>query len=162
MEILRTPDERFRDLPEWPFAPRYVTVDGLRIHHVDEGPADADPVLLLHGEVRRAYEAPFPTRRHKAGARALPLLVPTAPDDPATPANLHAWQVLRSWDRPLLTAFGDHDPIFRGADRVLQREVPGAHGQPHTTIRGGGHFIQEDRGVELARVVVEWIAATRG
>ena len=50
MEVLRTPDERFTNLPDYPFAPHYVEVDGLRIHYVDEGPAEAQPVLLLHGE----------------------------------------------------------------------------------------------------------------
>lgn len=292
--MLRTPDERFAALPEYPWAPRYTEVDGLRIHHVEEGPGDADPVLMLHGEptwsflyrrmipvlaaaghravapdlvgfgrsdkpadrgaysyaahvewmagwiaarglrritlvcqdwgsliglrlvgehpdlfarvvvangflpagdgilppvfrvwqafarwspwfpvgrivqvgcaqplapgVRAAYDAPFPDAAHKAAARALPSLVPTRPDDPAAPANRRAWEVLRAWEKPLLTAFGDRDPIFRRADRVLQRRVPGAAGQPHTTLRGAGHFIQEDRGPELARVVAEFIA----
>ena len=54
MEALRTPDERFASLPEFPFAPHYLDVpDGeggtLRVHYVDEGPPDAEPVLLLHG-----------------------------------------------------------------------------------------------------------------
>jgi haloalkane dehalogenase len=55
MEILRTPDERFAALPGWPFAPRYAEVDGLRIHYVDEGPPDAPPVLMLHGEPSWSY-----------------------------------------------------------------------------------------------------------
>jgi haloalkane dehalogenase len=50
VNVLRTPDERFANLPGWPFAPRYAQVDGLRIHYVDEGPRDAPPVLMLHGE----------------------------------------------------------------------------------------------------------------
>ena len=50
MNILRTPDDRFADLPDFAFEPRYAEVDGLRVHYLDEGPADAAPVLLMHGE----------------------------------------------------------------------------------------------------------------
>lgn len=104
-----------------------------------------------------AYDAPFPTRAHQAGARAFPRLVPTRPDDPAAPANRAAWEVLEAWTKPVLTAFGSRDPIFRGADRVLQKKIPGARDQPHTTIRGAGHFIQEDRGAELAGVIAQFV-----
>src|SRR3954468_3997361 len=55
MRVLRTPDSRFADLPGYPFAPRYVEIDGLRVHYLDEGPADAAPVLLLHGEPTWSY-----------------------------------------------------------------------------------------------------------
>jgi len=296
MELLRTPDERFAGLPGYPFAPHYVEVDGVRIHHVDEGPRDGEVVLMLHGEpswsylyrtmipvftaaghravapdlvgfgrsdkpaaredytyarhvawmrgvvealdlrgitlvcqdwggliglrlvaemedrfarvvaantflptgdqdpgdafrawqrysqtvedfhvggivkggcvsdppaeVVAAYDAPYPDDRHKAGARQFPTLVPTTPDDPASADNRAAWQVLQRWEKPFLTAFGDSDAITRGADRVLQKLIPGAAGQPHTTIAQAGHFIQEDRGEELARVVVDFMAAT--
>jgi haloalkane dehalogenase len=294
MEILRTPDDRFADLPGYPFDPHYVDIgEGLRMHYLDEGPTDGEPVLLLHGEpswsylyrkmipvltkaglravapdligfgrsdkpsprteytyqrhvdwtwqgvekigvtgmtlvcqdwgsliglrlvaehpdafarvvvangflptgdnppgdaflawqkfsqevpelpvgrivsggctsdlsdeVIAAYDAPFPDESYKEGARQFPLLVPTSPDDPAAPANRKAWEVLSAFERPVLTAFGDSDPITRGGDRVIQSLIPGAKGQPHTTIEGGGHFIQEDRGEELAAVVVEFI-----
>ncbi|HEX6750201.1 MAG TPA: haloalkane dehalogenase [Longimicrobium sp.] len=295
-QILRTPDERFRDLPGYPFEPRYVTVDGLRIHYVDEGPRDGSPVLMLHGEpswsylyrkmipviaaagfravapdlvgfgrsdkpadigaysyqrhvdwmrgfieaigleaitlvcqdwgsliglriaaedperfarivaanaalptgdgrtplifracqawarwtpwfpagrivqagshtklpreVRRAYDAPFPPERYKAGARAFPPLVPTRPDDPAAEANRRAWAVLERWGKPFLTAYGQHERITRSFERRFQQRIPGAAGQPHATIRGAGHFLQEDRGEELARVVGEFIRCT--
>ncbi|HEU4457464.1 MAG TPA: haloalkane dehalogenase [Longimicrobium sp.] len=293
MEILRTPDERFAGLPGWPFAPRYAEVDGLRIHYVDEGPPDAPPVLMLHGEpswaylyrkmiprfveagfravapdlvgfgrsdkpaeveaysyarhvgwmagwmeavdlrgvtlvcqdwgsliglrvaaehphrfarivvangalptgegriplafrawqafarwspyfpigrivqagsrtrlpadVVAAYDAPFPEAKYKAGARAFPPLVPTRPDDPAAPGNRRAWEVLERWDKPFLTAFSDGDPITRGLDRPFRARVPGAVRQPHATIRGAGHFLQEDRGEELAGVVIDFM-----
>lgn len=301
MKVLRTPDERFSELPGWPFQPHYVEVpDGeggsLRMHCVDEGPSDAAPVLLLHGEpswgylyrkmvpiiagaghrvvvpdlvgfgrsdkpaeksdysyqrhvdwmtafverldlreitlfgqdwgaliglrvaaenadrfarivigngglptgdqganeaflrwqkfsqtspafdigriiqsgtvttlpddVVAAYDAPFPDDSYKAGARIFPSLVPTSPDDPAAPANRAAWEVLRRWEKPFLTAFSDSDPITRGGERVLQRLIPGAVGQPHATIAGAGHFLQEDRGEELAQVIVDFIART--
>ncbi len=51
MRVYRTPDDRFMDLPDWPYAPNYVEIaGGLRVHYVDEGPRDAQPVLMLHGE----------------------------------------------------------------------------------------------------------------
>ena len=68
--------------------------------------------------------------------------------------------MLRAFDKPFLTAFSDQDPITRGGDAVFQREVPGCAGQPHTTIEGGGHFLQEDCGPALAAVVNEFIAST--
>ncbi|TMQ12528.1 MAG: alpha/beta fold hydrolase [Deltaproteobacteria bacterium] len=293
MEILRTPDERFRDLPGYPFAPHYVDVAGLRMHYVDEG--TGQPVVMLHGEpswsylyrkmippiaaagfravapdligfgrsdkpaarddysyqrhmdwitafvaaldltgitlvcqdwggllglrlaaeqpgrfarivaantflptgdrrppeafftwqqfsqtvpelpiggivktgcrqplppeVIAAYDAPFPDERYKAGARQFPLLVPTRPDDPASAANRAAWEVLRRWDKPFLTAFSDSDPITRGGERVLQSAIPGAAGRVHATIEGGGHFLQEDCGEAFARIVIDFAAA---
>ncbi len=301
MDVVRTPDERFTDLPGYGFAPHYVEVpdgeDGqLRVHYLDEGPADGPTVLLLHGEpswsflyrkmipvladaglrciapdlvgfgrsdkpvkrtdytyarhvewmraalfdgvdvrdatlvcqdwggliglrlvaehperfarivaantflptgdrpageaflrwqrfsqevedfdvgfivttgcattlapeVTAAYNAPFPDDTYKAGARQFPTLVPTSPDDPAAGANRAAWDVLRKWTKPFLTAFSDQDPITKGGDAAFQRDVPGCEGQPHTTIEGGGHFLQEDRGKELARVVAAWVAS---
>ena len=104
-----------------------------------------------------AYDAPFPDETFKAGARQFPMLVPTSPDDPAAAANRAAWDGLRAFDRPFLTAFSDEDAITRGGDRVFQRDVPGCAGQAHTTITGGGHFLQEDRGEELARVVAAFV-----
>ena len=301
MRALRTPDDRFENLPGWTFAPRYTEVpDGeggtLRVHHVDEGPASANPVLCMHGEpswaylyrkmipvvtgagyravapdlvgfgrsdkptelddytyqrhvdwmtawldavdlqhttlvcqdwgaliglrllaenpdrfdrvvvangflptgdaapgeaflrwreysqttpdfhvggiikggcrtelsedVIAAYDAPFPDDSYKAGARKFPVLVPISPDDPASAPNKAAWTVLEKWEKPALTAFSDQDPITRGADRAFQARVPGTKGQPHTTIEGGGHFLQEDKGEELANVIVEWLAAS--
>lgn len=298
MEILRTPDERFVNLPAYPFAPHYVEVDGLRIHYVDEGPRVADPVLMLHGEpswsylyrkiipivaaagyrviapdlvgfgrsdkptrredytyqrhvewmrgllltldlkhitlvgqdwggfiglrlaaeheerfarivaantflptgdkppeegvlawqrfsqempvflaseiiqmhalsalppeVKAAYEAPFPDARYQAGARQFPLLIPISPDDPATHPNRAAWNGLRRWHKPFLTAFSDSDRAFKaaGADKIFQEVVPGAKDQPHTTIAGAGHFLQEEKGPELAQVIVDFLART--
>jgi haloalkane dehalogenase len=303
MDFLRTPDERFNNLPAYAFAPHYISVpDGeggeLRVHYVEEGPPDGQPVLLMHGEpswsylyrkmvpiiaeagyqaiapdligfgrsdkpakrtdytyqrhvdwmtafieaidlrnatlvgqdwggliglrlvaehsdrfarvvaantflptgdyplgegfmrwqkysqeapnfhvggiikggcrtelipeVIEAYNAPFPDDTYKEGARQFPLLVPTRPDDPASEANRAAWKALAEWHKPFLCAFSDEDPVTRGADRLFQKIVPGTADQPHTTIQGGGHFLQEDRGEELARVIVEFMAATGG
>lgn len=296
MNALRTPDERFRHLPGYPFGPHYIEVDGLRMHYVDEGPRDAEIVLMLHGEpswsylyrkmipivtaaglraiapdligfgrsdkpdsqddytyqahvdwaaafltqldlqrmtlvcqdwgaliglrlaaehpdrfsrivvangflptgdnppgeaflrwqefsqkapslpignivkggcktdvppeVVAAYDAPFPDDTYKAGARKFPALVPTRPDDPASAPNRKAWEVLQKWEKPALCAFSDEDAITRGADAVFKKLVPGTKGQPHTTIVGGGHFLQEDKGEELATVVVNFIKSS--
>ena len=293
MKTLRTPEERFLNLPGYDFEAHYVNVDDMRVHYVDEGPADAAPVLLLHGEpswsylyrtmippiaeaglraiapdligfgksdkpaeqseysyerhvawmrgflesldlrnitlvcqdwgsliglrlaaeneqrfdrialangglptgdqnmpmafriwrafarfspwfpigrliqfgtvtelspeVVAAYDAPFPDSSYKAGARAFPRLVPTTPDDPAAPANRAAWDVFRKWQKPFLTSFSDRDPITRGLDKVIVERVPGAKDQPHTTIRNAGHFLQEEKGPEFAKVVVDFV-----
>lgn len=298
MKTLRTPDDRFRNLPGYPFDPNYVEVsDGeggsLRIHYVDEGPKEDDPVLLMHGEpswsylyrkmipvildaghravapdlvgfgrsdkptershytyqshvdwmqtwlekmglnkitlvcqdwggliglrlvannpdlfarvvvantglptgdtpmpdaflnwqkfslevpdfdagaivtmgcqkpvpqdIASAYNAPFPDDTYKEGARIFPSLVPIEPDDPASAENHKAWEVLCRFDKPFLTAFSDGDPITRGGDEIFKKRVPGAKDQPHTTIKGGGHFLQEDCAEEFAEVIVNFI-----
>jgi haloalkane dehalogenase len=294
MKTLRTPDERFVGLPDYPFEPRYVELDGLRMHYVDEGPADGPVVLLMHGEpswsylyrhmipplaagglraiapdligfgrsdkparvsdysyarhvawirsfiealgleditlfcqdwgsliglrvaaenetrfarvalgngglptgddpmprafmiwrafaryspwfpigriidkgtvtdlapaVIAAYDAPFPSARYKAGTRAFPLLVPTTPDNPASEANRRAWEVFRRWDKPFLTCFSNRDPITRGGERLWQEQVPGARGVEHVKIRNAGHFLQEEKGPELASLLLEFTA----
>lgn len=293
-DVYRTPDERFDDLSDYPFAPHYIDVSGLRMHYVDEG-VGIEPLLLLHGEpswsylyrkmiplfieagyraiapdlvgfgrsdkladknaysyqthvdwmwqfvqsadlhnitlvcqdwgsliglrlvaehperfarvvvangmlptgdrgsnaafqawltfsqttpifpvgkvlqgatvsklskdVIAAYNAPFPNEAYKAGVRIFPKLVPVSADDPASEPNRAAWESLKKFDKPFLTAFGDKDPIMKGAERVFQKLVPGAKGQPHTIISDAGHFIQEDKGEELAQVTLDFIAA---
>ncbi len=295
--VLCTPDARFAALPDFPWAPKYLDVKGIRVARIDEGPADAPVMLLLHGEpswsflyrtmipplleagfrvvapdlvgfgrsdkpadrraytyaahvdwmravlvdldlrgvtlfcqdwggliglrlaaeegdrfarvcagntylptgdervppafhawrafarftpvfptgrivksgcvrglapeARAAYDAPFPEERYKAGARQFPLLVPTRPDDPASPANRRAWEALRAWEKPFLTLFGRNDPITRGAEKRLQARIPGAAGQPHELLRGAGHFLQEDVGPELAQRLAAWARAPR-
>jgi haloalkane dehalogenase len=111
----------------------------------------------LEPAVVAAYEAPFPDESFKEGARQFPLLVPASPDDPAAPANRRAWEVLAAFERPFLCAFSDSDPITQGAERPFLERVPGAQGRPHTTIAGAGHFLQEDSGPELAKVVVDFV-----
>jgi len=114
----------------------------------------------LPDDVVAAYDAPFPDDSYKAGARKFPALVPTSPDDPAHADNVAAWEVLRRYDRPFLCAFSDGDAITKGGERQFIGQVAGTAGQPHTTIEGGGHFLQEDKGEELAGVIAEFIAAT--
>jgi haloalkane dehalogenase len=115
----------------------------------------------LSPEIIAAYDAPFPDDRHKAAARIFPSLVPTSGDDPASADNQAAWKVLEQFDRPFLLAFSDSDPITAGGDAPFRAKVPGAQGRAHVTIEGGGHFLQEDRGPELARVIADFIAADR-
>lgn len=90
-----------------------------------------------------AYDAPFPTRASKVAARLFPGFVPVEANNPAVLDQLAAWEVLEQFDKPFLCAFSDGDPITRGGDALFRSRVPGAMGQPHTTLRGG-HFIQED------------------
>jgi len=296
MELLRTPDERFANLPAYAFAPHYLDVDGVRIHYVDVGDPAGAPLLLLHGEpswsylyrimvpplaaagyrviapdlvgfgrsdkpasrehytyqrhvdwmrgvllgldlrdvtlfcqdwggliglrlaaehegrfarvvasntflptgdipagkaflrwrqvsqempefnvgeivqrgtvmqlndeVVAAYNAPFPDDSYLAGARQFPTLVPVTPNDPATMPNRKAWEVLGQWRKPFLCVFGDSDPITRGGYEALQVAIPGAQGQPHVMLKGAGHFIQEEKGAELAQIMLDFISRT--
>jgi len=293
LDVLRTPEDRFAELPGFRDAPQYAEIDGLRLHYVDEGPSDGPVVVLLHGEpswaylyrqmipilteagfrviapdlvgfgrsdkptdraahtytrhvewmrtlllehldlrritlfaqdwggliglrmaagapsrfarivaantflpvgqqtseafeqwqrfsqevpefpvgtvvqrgtvvdlpsdVLAAYEAPFPDETYKAGPRALPAIVPTEPDDLEAQQNQKAWRVLSEWDKPFLTLFGAEDPITAGAESVFQQRIPGASGQPHHVFPETGHFLQEDRGPEVARRIVSFV-----
>ena len=299
MQTLRTPDERFADLPDFPYTPHYCEVDDdeggtLRMAWIEAGPADADPILMLHGEptwsflyhrmipilvaaghrvicpdlvgfgrsdkptrredhtyarhvewmralafdvldlhqvtlvcqdwggliglrlaaehpdrfsrivvantglptgdtpmpeiwwkfreaiqgqptievgsfvqlgcqqpmtdaVRTAYDAPFPDDSFCAGPRAMPGLVPTSTDDPATQANRTAWAALSASSTPMLVAFGDSDPITGPMADIFKHDMRGAQGINHPLVHGAGHFIQEDAGEELAKHIVEFL-----
>jgi haloalkane dehalogenase len=114
----------------------------------------------MSDEIRAAYDAPFPDETYQAGARAMPGLVPTAPDDPATEANRAAWAVLAASNTPALIAFSDGDPITADMGPILQRVLPGAQGRTHPTIENAGHFLQEDAGPELAAAIAAFVAET--
>jgi haloalkane dehalogenase len=113
----------------------------------------------LTPEVIAGYDAPFPDDSYKAGARIFPTLVPTSPEDPASADNVAAWTVLEQFDKPFLLCFSDSDPVTRGGDAPFLAKVPGTRGQPHVTIEGGGHFFQEDRGPELADLLIGFIGS---
>jgi len=113
--------------------------------------------MPLTKDVITAYNAPFPNDMYKEGARIFPSLVPITPDDPESQPNRDAWKVLSKFDKPFITMFSDSDPITGGGERVFQRLVPGAKNQPHMTIKGGGHFLQEDCGAEFSRMIVDFI-----
>jgi len=133
------------------------TVPEFKVGRIVEGGCARRP---LAPEVVAAYDAPFPDDRFKAGARVFPTLVPISTDDPSSKANIAAWQVLEHFDKPVLTAFSDADPVTKGGDLGFQQRVPGTSGQPHTTIVNAGHFLQEDAGEELAHVVNDFVART--
>ena len=107
-----------------------------------------------------AYDAPFSSRRHRVGARVFPSLVPITPNDPERASNEAAWEVFKRWDKPFLTLFSNRDPVTRGGFRIWHDLVPGAKGQPHSITRGAGHFLQEDKGAEVAQSMVNFIRAT--
>jgi haloalkane dehalogenase len=111
----------------------------------------------LSAEEVAAYNAPFPDATFQAGPRVMPLLVPIRPDQAGAEANRRAWVRLRGFGKPLLTLFSDQDPITRGWDALFLDAVPGAREQDHATIRGAGHFLQEDASEELALRLIEFI-----
>ena len=299
MHVLRTPDDRFAGLTDFPFAPHYQTVtdvDGtaLRLHFVDEGPREAAPVLLMHGEPSwsylyrkfiptlaakghrvvapdligfgksdkpaaradytyerhvawmsqwltttdltgitlfcqdwggliglrlvaafpdrfarlviantglpigtgwsegfdawlkfsqsvpefpvgfivnggttrdltpaeiAAYDAPFPDESYKEGARQFPTLVPITPEHASVAENIAAWKILSAFEKPVLTCFSDKDAVTKGGEKVIIDRIPGAKGQPHTIIEGGGHFLQEDAPEQLCALIDTFIRA---
>src|SRR5581483_8735146 len=155
-------------------------------HELDDGNVAVEPMLLdyqrltqeltpfrpslfvqgatvtdLPDDVCAAYDAPFPSEAYCAGPRQLPLLMGLTPQSPCARHNRKVLDFLAADTRPFLTAFSDGDPGTRGWERVLQAEAAGAAGQPHCTIEGAGHFVQEDRGPALAQVIVAFAAGMR-
>lgn len=114
-------------------------------------------VLGLTPEEMAAYDAPFPTRQHRIAARLFPTFVPTTPNDPERERNEQAWEVLKRFDKPFLTLFSNRDPVTRGGHKIFHAKVPGCQGQPHAVTRGAGHFLQEDKGEEVARAIVDFM-----
>lgn len=117
-------------------------------------------VSELSPEEVAAYDAPFPSEIYKAGARIFPALVPTTPDNVESENNKKAWASLMQFKKPFLTLFSDSDPITKGGEKVLQKLIPGAKGQKHTIIKAGGHFLQDDKGKEIATLMVEFMQTT--
>lgn len=111
----------------------------------------------LSKEIVAAYDAPYPDESYKAGARIFPALVPTSETDPQSDNNKKAWVELTKWTKPFLTLFSDTDPITNGLERIFHKLVPGTKGQPHEIIKSGGHFLQEDKGEEIAEKMVEFL-----
>jgi haloalkane dehalogenase len=143
------------DMPEiwWKFRTAVENAEVLDVGRL----VAAGCVRPMADDVRAAYDAPFPEECAKAGARAMPGLVPTRPDDPASAANRAAWEVLTTSDMPFLLAFSDSDPITGAMAPILRQLVPGTRGLDHPTIANAGHFLQEDAGDELGRVVAEFM-----
>ena len=113
-------------------------------------------------KVLDGYVAPFPDDSYIAGARKFPALVPLLPQHAAErEANDLAWAVLEQFERPVLTAFTDDDPVTRGGEKAFQDRIPGARGQAHVTIKGGGHFLQEVQPKAFADAIVAFMRATQ-
>ncbi|WND02989.1 haloalkane dehalogenase [Temperatibacter marinus] len=298
MKIERTPDQYFENLPDYDFEPTYTTIkdeDGtdIRIHSIDIGPKDADPILLMHGnptwsflyrhvikgliptgrriialdlvgcgrsdkpakrkyytlarhhewyskwleandlnnitlvcqdwggtlglklvadypdrfdrifatntglpignggnswmrwwlrlmkfslvfpwkmafekgfrrnfptsDVLAAYKAPFPEKKYQAGILKFPQLIAIFPDNPGVSANRDAWAKLANYHKPLLTVFGNKDPITRGGHKVLMRQIPGSTNQNHAILEGVGHFSPEEAPEELLEYLIPFI-----
>ncbi|MBD8870840.1 haloalkane dehalogenase [Nocardioides donggukensis] len=145
------------DMPPiwWSFREAVVTAESLDVARLVE----AGCVRGLDDAARSAYDAPFPDEAAKAGPRVMPTLVPTGTDDPATEANRAAWEVLTAWEKPFLTAFSDSDPITGAMAPVLRKLVPGTRDLEHPTLERAGHFLQEDAGEELGRVIAAFVLA---
>lgn len=140
-----TPSEAFLKWQEFS-----QTIPVFPTGHILQGATVRD---LTSNEVA-AYDAPYPDEAYKAGARIFPALVPTDPSMAGVAENMEAWKVLKAWDKPFLTGFSDQDPVTNGGEKVFQKLVPGAKGQPHAILKGGGHFLQEDVHAELSAMVI--------
>jgi haloalkane dehalogenase len=115
-------------------------------------------VTDLPADIVAAYDAPFPDVTYKAGARAWPSLVPVFSDMPGVEENRRAREVFSRWQKPVLTLFSDGDPITRGGDKMFRALIPSAREEPEVTIVGAGHFLQEDKGEEIAERIVRFLA----
>lgn len=114
-------------------------------------------VSKLSEEEIKAYWSPFPEKEYMAGAKIFPSLVPTSEDDPAVPTNLEAWKGLAAFTKPFLCLFSDKDPITAGGDKIMQKYIPGTKDMPHQTITDAGHFLQEDKGEEIATIMIDFM-----
>jgi haloalkane dehalogenase len=111
----------------------------------------------LPDEVVAAYDAPFPDAESKAGAAQFPLLVPIEENANGAKAMGEVVDALRRWDKPTLVAFSDNDPVFpypRAGERFLEW-IPTAGEQ--VKIEGAAHFLQEDRGEQIASELVRFL-----
>jgi haloalkane dehalogenase len=114
----------------------------------------------LSTDILENYKAPFPDETYKIAPRIMPSLVPTSPNDPEYKANKLAHQKFKQWTKPFLTAFSDSDPITKGTEKYWQKKIPGAQGRNHPIIKDAGHFVQEDKGLELVNVIIKFIEDT--
>lgn len=114
----------------------------------------------LGDEVKRGYEAPFPDARYMAGARAMPLRVPLNPEDDGARQMREAREFFREWRKPAFVLFGDSDPITKPSRDWFRELIPSAKEEPDVWIEDAAHFLQEDRGEEIADYIVEFVRRT--
>ena len=100
-----------------------------------------------------AYNAPFPDDTYLACARQFPTLVPMNPDDPSVNENIAAWEILKTFDKPVLTIFGSKDRVMLGAEKFFQSKIPGTSNMNHQIVEAA-HFIQEDQPELLAESII--------
>ncbi len=171
--ILHTADPALAGRLEWAVhgvgESRVVLEEGLvdYLLHTQRAPelrpsdfVGAATVAPVAAEVLAAYDAPYPTSAYTAGLRQMIALLPLTRNDVGARIGRRTMRALEGFDRPFVTAYSDGDPATRGWEAVFQERVPGARGQRHVTIGGAGHFLQEDAGERLGRVVAEVIATT--
>jgi haloalkane dehalogenase len=119
---------------------------------------EAGTYFALTQEELSAYDAPFPARISMAGARVFPGLIMNM-----NGTTDSAWEGLRSYNKPFLTIIGNNDvgPLgnVETANYFIEN-IPGAKGQPHTRLIEADHFLQDDQGEEIARRMIEFIAAS--
>jgi haloalkane dehalogenase len=108
----------------------------------------------------RAYDAPFPDPSFKMGPRAMPSQVPTLPTSPSLQQQEKAWAFFEAFEKPFLCAFTDNDPVTAGQQEEFLNRIPGTKGLAHTTIKGGGHFVQENAPDQVASVIIDLIRST--
>jgi len=111
----------------------------------------------LSDEAMAAYNAPFPNRKYKCGARAFPSLVPSDPHDPGVAAMKKARKTLSEWTKPALVLFSDKDPIMSGLEGFFYALIPSSGDQQKIIIENAGHFLQEDKGQEIAGYIDQFI-----
>jgi haloalkane dehalogenase len=109
----------------------------------------------LSSAEKKAFDAPFPDEAYLAGVRRFPTLVPLFPDDPEAAENKVAWKVLEQFDKPVLLAFADDDPVFAPMATEFSERVPGCQGMPHRTIEPAGHFPQQDQPEQCVRAILD-------
>ena len=108
-------------------------------------------------EIVAAYDAPFPDVTYKMGAQMFPWLVPIEPNQPGAREMRETREALSNWTKPALVMFSDSDPVTRGGDRFFRKLIPSANNEPQIVIQGAGHFLQEEKGQEIAAQIVAFI-----